>query len=220
MVFFYDANGVLLNNSPERVFQGSNKANTIYFICPTAPSNIVNVAFKLPNGESTSQHIMTLTEDTGLTGVFDKNGKIFAMWEYQIPSAVTAYKGNVTIQFYVTANDGIVISTESAVFMVEKGVSNIEPEQGDTYQEVLNQIIALYNMYEDFIGFGDYNNILNTPIINANLSDIVATPNTYYRHTGETTSAYINNRIYYYDGTFFSLVGGHYIEVQDTLIGG
>ena len=84
MVFFYDAQGCLLKSKVERVFQGSNKANTIYFVCPTAPSNFINVAFKLPNGDSVPQHLMKLTEETGLTGVFDKNGKIFAMWELVI----------------------------------------------------------------------------------------------------------------------------------------
>ncbi len=148
MIFFYTGTGDLINKTPPVVYQGSSKANTIYFVCPTSPKNLINVAFKLPNGESTPQALMTLTEDTGLTGIFDVKGNIFALWKYDIPSAVTAYKGNVTVQFYISSFDEV-LATETATITVQKGVSNIEPEYGDTYQELINFLVSLSSEIAD-----------------------------------------------------------------------
>lgn len=144
MIFFYGANGSLLKSTPERVYQGSNKANTIYFVCPTAKTNSVTIAFKLPNGDFTPQHLMRLTEE--LNGVYDKDGNIYSMWEFSIPSAITSYMGNVQLQFYITSLD-LTISTETANFLVERGIANIKPEQENSYQELLEFTSALYPSY-------------------------------------------------------------------------
>ena len=145
MIFFYDANGVLLKNTLERVFQGSNKANTVYFVCPTAKTNTITLACKLPNGEYTSQHLMELTDE--LSGVYDKNDNLYSMWEYSIPSAITSYMGKVQMQFFINSTN-ISIATETASFMVEKGVVVIDPEKGDSYKELLNLVTDLSPSYE------------------------------------------------------------------------
>ena len=66
----------------------------------------------------------------------------------------------------------------------------------------------------DYIGLlsvGDYDNLENKPIINADLHSGYHTPvaNTYYRHIGTTLSPYARGVIYYYDGnTYTEIIGG------------
>ena len=50
---------------------------------------------------------------------------------------------------------------------------------------------------------GSYNDLSNIPVINQDLtvSGFRPVANTYYKHTGSTTSAYIKGRMYYCDGT-------------------
>ena len=66
----------------------------------------------------------------------------------------------------------------------------------------------------DYIGLlsvGDYNNLENKPIINADLHSGYHTPvaNTYYRHIGTTLSPFARGVIYYYDGnTYTEIIGG------------
>lgn len=64
----------------------------------------------------------------------------------------------------------------------------------------------------------NYNDLLNKPIINANLTG-TSNPSTgtYYRHVGTTTETYTRGVIYYYDGTTFTAItggGGGIIDVQ------
>ena len=77
MIFYYNADGSLLSAVFDEVYQGSNKANSIYFACPTARSNTVNVAFTLPDGTSTARHVMTIQGTEGLNGVYNASGQSF-----------------------------------------------------------------------------------------------------------------------------------------------
>ena len=138
MFFYFNASGVPLSMIHERVFQGSNRVNKVYFACPIFKGNIVNVAFTLPDGTSLPQQLMTLNENQELTGVYDENGKTFSIWEYEIPSIVTILPGTVTMQFFITSSQGELTATAGVQFNVEKGVPVVEPERGDTYQEVLD----------------------------------------------------------------------------------
>ena len=78
----------------------------------------------------------------------------------------------------------------------------------------------------DYIGLlsvGDYNNLENKPIINADLHSGYHTPvaNTYYRHIGTTLSPFARGVIYYYDGsTYTEITGGGGGGVSDVQING
>jgi hypothetical protein len=145
MIFFFDKNGVPIDVVTNRIFQNSNKANTIFFVYPvenqaSIGAMFVNVAFTLPNGENKPQRVMkplVLTSNTGLNGVIDLDGNKFFIWEYDLKSDVTSYAGTVTCQFFVTVS-GELITTASSTFLVEQGVPIIEPIETDSYQELLD----------------------------------------------------------------------------------
>lgn len=68
------------------------------------------------------------------------------------------------------------------------------------------------------LSLADYNQLDGIPVINRDLSASGFTPvaNTYYKHTGTTTSSYINGVIYYYNGTGYAALGGKPNVVQST----
>ena len=53
MLFIFDGSGNSLKVVPEKVYQGSNKANTVYFAMPLSALTPyeVNVQYRLPTGE-------------------------------------------------------------------------------------------------------------------------------------------------------------------------
>lgn len=138
MIFYYNASGTLLSAIFEKVYQGSHKANTIYFASPSSRTNTVCVAFNLPDGTNTSRHVMTI-EGSGLNGVYDEEGNSFNVWKYEVPSAITEKQGIVTVQFYLTAVDETV-STSSVQFTVERGVSGITPQIDSSYSELVSLV--------------------------------------------------------------------------------
>ena len=104
MIFYFNSDGKLINSVPSNVYQGSNKASRIYFVCPTAQSNVISVAFTLPGGLYSSKRMLTRTELTGESiGLSSGNGKVvneedvgFRVWQYDIPFSVTvSHLGNV-----------------------------------------------------------------------------------------------------------------------------
>ena len=60
------------------------------------------------------------------------------------------------------------------------------------------------------LGVDDYNDLDNKPIINQDLEAVGFTPtaNTYYKHTGTTTSTLTSGVIYLYDGTSYKAING------------
>lgn len=83
--------------------------------------------------------------------------------------------------------------------------------------------IVLTVDYIGLLSIGDYDNLENKPIINADLHSGYHTPvaNTYYRHTGTTLSPYVRGVIYYYDGsTYTEIIGGGGGGVSDVQING
>lgn len=137
MIFYYNASGDILSAVFDEVYQGSNKANTIYFVSPSARSNTVTVAFTLPDGTDTSRHAMALLGDSGLNGVYDGEGNVFNVWTFKVPSAITQNRGTVRAQFYVVTPTET-ISTAAVDFTVRKGVSGVTPEIGDSYEELVS----------------------------------------------------------------------------------
>lgn len=77
---------------------------------------------------------------------------------------------------------------------------------GHTYRTVVaNDVYS----WED-VACGNYNMLDNIPVINQDLSasDFTPVSNTYYRHTGATTSTFTQGVIYCYDGTEYKALDG------------
>ncbi len=144
MIFYYSASGLPLGAFPNRVFQGSHNVNDLYFVCPSAKTNIVSVLFTLPNGTVSSGHMMTLASTEDFGDVYDVNGANFSVWHYQIPSSLTVQPGVVNVQFKVNAPSGEVMTTAVSSYYVEKGiVSNTEIESSPS-QDIL-KVLAIIN---------------------------------------------------------------------------
>ncbi len=139
MIFLFNSSGTTLSVTPEKVYQGSNKANTVYFLCPTHKDNLVSVAFTLPSGTSLPKSPMAFCNEA--TGFVDAVGRRVNAWVYEIPSVVTEKSGVVTVQFFITEGDGTLVSTQSSQFFVEVGVPVVEPEP-ETYQNLLDAFRA------------------------------------------------------------------------------
>lgn len=141
MIFYFKANGEPIAHVPERIVQGSNKANTVYFIAPIAESVSVSVSFTLPDGTQTNPHVMTPVYQPS-ESVFD-DGEICSIRSYDIPSAVTKERGVAQASFSIIGADGETLNTLSTSFVIEKGIIPSEPEEGDSYSEVLASLTAL-----------------------------------------------------------------------------
>ncbi len=149
MIFFFDTQGSLIKSVPANVYQGSNKASRIWFVMPTAPTNVVNVAFTLPNGQYAPQRIITnatlgkgvINGDNKFT---DETGQVINVWYYDLLTDITAYAGQTKVQFFVTAGDGTVISTQSVDITVLKGTPPVNPPApANEYQEILNVLASV-----------------------------------------------------------------------------
>ena len=151
MIFYFDGSGNAIKGVSEKVYQGSNRANTVYFVCPLSKTNVVTVSFELPDKTVSGMREMKLLTENGLDKVVDENGNVFNMWSYEIPSVITEQAGAVTVQFYAYTDSGEKIATASNVFTVEKGVPPLEKEDDDVYGKILtdlSQCVANVNRIE------------------------------------------------------------------------
>ena len=147
MIFYFNGDGTPISQTPERVFQGSNLASTIYFVAPFQKDSQITVNFVLPNGEvfpAAGAELLNLTKAKELNGVQDVNGVNFCVWEIGITNNVTAYSGKVTAQFRVY-NAEQIIATYSVDFTVERGVAPDlpKPPTDDIYQQILNNLATV-----------------------------------------------------------------------------
>ena len=147
MIFCFDAFGNSLGVAPERVYQGSNGSNKLYFLCPVDERAVVNVKFAMPN--HTSYGPVVLKTVKGLEGLFDKTLTFFNAWEIPVDAVMTSAWGKVFVQFEITLPDGTVIASEKVSYYVEKGVIVKTPEQGDSYQKLLEYVSSLSVEYDN-----------------------------------------------------------------------
>ena len=99
MIFYFNANGNSIGMSPERVYQGSNKANKVYVVCPIPKSAVVSVTYDLPNGDKSASFIMNSVMLENCKEMVDKHGITFNMWEVDLQEIASAYCGCVGVQF-------------------------------------------------------------------------------------------------------------------------
>lgn len=154
MLAVFNAGGELITLTPSQVNQGSNKANTIYIVMPLAPTNVLHARFRLPNGKFTKPVAVPVAPETGYLGLTDQDGNQLYMWAYTIPSALTAYAGNVLAQFTATneelvtkneqvTNEERVLATFSFEFEVLEGVPPITVGNIDSYQSVIDALQSI-----------------------------------------------------------------------------
>ena len=142
MLAVFNAGGELVTLTPSQVNQGSNKANTIYIVAPLAPTNVLQARFTLPNGKITKPVVVPVAIETGYLGLTDQDGNILYMWQYDIPSALTTYAGNVLAQFTAT-NTEQTIATFSFEFEVLEGVPPIAVEDINSYQSIIEALQSI-----------------------------------------------------------------------------
>lgn len=136
MIITMSANGTLVTTVPERVYQGSDKANQLIVVSPLARTCTLSVTYKLPqSGTYTEAQVMTLATNIPTTIGFNA-------WSIDLTSAVTQYYG--TAYFQIKASTGTsTIASGSGSFEIEKGVPPVTTSSGSTYTQVLNALTQI-----------------------------------------------------------------------------
>lgn len=152
MVIVTDANGNLVKNIPERIYQGSNNANSIIFMCPLATTAQAEISFVLANGEVTESFIMTPYDDVG----DDTSG--LGAWSFNLQRYITQYYGTVQYQIKVytgvTENEndevGQIVATVGGSFEVLRGIPSIVPDtpSADVYEQILSYLASILTSLE------------------------------------------------------------------------
>lgn len=166
MIFYFNGMGTLIQSDPETLYQGSNKANKIYFVAPFSPTNQVVAQFTLPNGEISNTPLL-MTSVGEINGVkLDGEEKDFAIWFAVVSKDLTTYYGNLVCQFNVYDGTGEIAAMEAVNIKIARGVAPALPSAPTT--SVYNQLTtALSNLtgrvanledWQDF--FADTPNIL------------------------------------------------------------
>lgn len=149
MLFIFDASGNSMKVVPEKVYQGSNKANTVYFAMPLSAliPYEVNVQYRLPTGEVLPTARMVAQGK--VDGVTYGDNPVF-VWTIDLTSTVTSFVGQVTMQFFVQFGEEI-IATAAGEFIVSKGVPVKLPTPTADQQITYNQIIATLSSIENVL---------------------------------------------------------------------
>lgn len=151
MLFIFDASGSPLKVVPEKVFQGSNKANTVYFAMPMVAQNNyeVNVQYRLPTGDVLP--LARMISHGKIEGVTVDGMPVFA-WTIDLTLNVTSFVGQVTMQFFVQFGEEI-IATAVAEFVVSKGVPVKLPvataDQKTTYDSIVATLSSIESVLID-----------------------------------------------------------------------
>ena len=158
MVIVTDANGNLVKNIPERIYQGSNNANSIVFMCPLATTAVATISFVLATGEVTQSFLMTPYDDVG-----DDNSGLGA-WSFNLQRYITQYYGTVQYQISVytgvtypneipdtyIAEGGQIVTTVSGSFEVLRGIPSVVPDEptADVYEDILGYLASILTSLE------------------------------------------------------------------------
>ncbi len=174
MITIIQANGTIVKTQPDRVYQGSNKANQVVLIGAYAQNLIPQISFKLPqSADYTSFDYMIPADIPTNEGI--------SVWTYDLPLAVTQEYGNVKYQINVEDSDGVIVASGICSFEVERGnlpdTSNIpDLEPLETIKQILQQLYAIYEngdlLSKGLLPFDlTYNYPLNATIFDVNTKD-------------------------------------------------
>lgn len=136
MQFFIDSQGTVVNLISSPVYQGSTNACELVLVAPFSSANQITAYFKLPNGITTAERIMSVQAQPMLI-----EGMTFNVWRMLLDGAITEYSGKVTVQFSIyqgnpNGNLPIKPTTYAGTFMVQTGVTpmpSATPPTNDGY---------------------------------------------------------------------------------------
>ena len=150
MVIVTDANGNLINNIPERVYQGSNNANSIVFMCPLKQAE-ADISFVLGDGTITEPYYMTKFDDLG-----DIQGELGA-WTVNLDKYITQFYGTVRYQIRVYTGNGQIVPTVQGTFEVEKGTPPVIPEEPSAtiYEQILTYLAMAGRSAKELLEYDD-----------------------------------------------------------------
>ena len=147
MIFFCNNSGAIFTVVPEKIYQGSVNANTIYFVGAFDQDSVVTARFALPNGLYATEEIMSSAYNALTGDIQTENGVKYGVWALPLRSIVTELSGVVGVQFTVTnanANGAAAtVCTALSSFPVEKGVPVLQDDSIDNYETLLTQIKAV-----------------------------------------------------------------------------
>lgn len=152
MIFFATADGTIQRVVPSIVNQNSDKANTIYLYIPYPSETTAEVTFTLPNGANTVRYLMTcITNGSPI----EYGGVQYNIWSWTVTNIITAQKGDVQVQFYLSTPDGT-LTTPATIFTVARGVTDVLPDiDEDQYNEVMQYLSSILLQNEEI-----YNTVL------------------------------------------------------------
>lgn len=146
MIYIADASGTIKRVINGTVNQNSNLANEVILLAPF-PNAQVTVAFTLPNGVHTTESVATPNmAEFDLDGIIESaSGDEYGLWQFLLPSAVTAIAGQVQVQFYIYLGSGAKLTTSPTFFNVQKGVPSILPEEPtpSVYAQILEELTRI-----------------------------------------------------------------------------
>ena len=144
MIFFANAQGSITKIVTEEIYQGSIGVNRIVLVAPFPASASVTVAFTLPNGIKTVEHLampnMAVVNLDGL--ITANNGAQYNAWAYLLEEEITQYAGTLVAQFIVRDGQGKKQTTFATSLTIQKGVAPILPDtpSNDIYNEILEAL--------------------------------------------------------------------------------
>lgn len=151
MLTYIDGSGNIITKSPDKIYQGSNYANTIYLVGNYPQGCTVNIAFKLPQaGVYTEPYLMVNADIPTEQGL--------SAWMFDIPVKITEFCGKVEMQLRIYSGvtktiyiNGVATTTQQLItsaygsFEVEKGVpvDLSEVQAPSVYDQILTLIAQI-----------------------------------------------------------------------------
>lgn len=141
MMFYFGANGNALYTVCEKIYQGSNKANDIYFFCPTSALNAIDAVFCLPSGTTTGKFPLSPVNKGGELPLADETGAKFNLWHVSVPQSLTEEHGIALVQFFITSSDGVIVSTATQTLKIEEGLCEYTADsEADAYSALRTEM--------------------------------------------------------------------------------
>lgn len=155
MIFLSDIQGTITAIVPDKIYQGSSNAKELILIAPFPSTSAVSAAIRLPNGQLLPPIIANSYMLSPLPAfspaIFDRDGRNYHAWRMQLDAPLTAYSGDISVQFLLSTNggDGVIEATSECIINIGRGTPYIIPRSPDGWQDVLNAIQALQQYVAD-----------------------------------------------------------------------
>lgn len=149
MLFYFDSSGNLLKSVPGNVYQGSNKASIVYVTIPLPTSVTATANIKLPNGVYLKPQLVSngAIPNTSIDGELN-----FALWSLELEKTMTAYAGDLEIQFAFYPPNMDKITTANIIIPILRGNPTVLPEEPteDIYEQILTVLSQIYGEFSEF----------------------------------------------------------------------